>query len=138
MRTYALPLAVILCLCSSAAQAQVHVGIELGLPAAPSLVVVSPGIQVVEGYQGEVFFQGGWYWSRRPDGWYRARSPQDHFGWIDGRNVPGGLRRIPAGRYNNWHHDGHMGGGPRGGGYDRSMGRRMGGDGHRGEGERRP
>jgi hypothetical protein len=148
MKTYALPLAVILALCSSAAQAQVHVGIELGLPEAPSLVVVSPGIQVVEGYQGEVFFQGGWYWARRPDGWYRARSPHDHFGWVDNRHVPGGLNRIPAGRYNNWHHDGPRGEGramgPRDGGHDHPMGghdRPMGGrpeGGHRSEGEHRP
>jgi hypothetical protein len=110
MKPYTLPLAVLLCLSPSVVRAEIHVGIQLGLPPVPQMVVVSPGIQVVEGFQDEVFFQGGWYWCRRPDGWYRARNPQAHFDWIESRRVPGGLSRMPSGRYRNWHHDG----GPRG------------------------
>ena len=141
MRPSALPLAVILCLCPLALQAQGHVGIVLGLPPITSLVVVAPGVQVVEGAQGEVFFSGGWYWCRRGDGWYRARSPQAHFDWIDGGRVPGGLRRIPAGRYNNWHHDGPGMGraqavNHRDMGHNRAMAGRPGEGEHRGEGER--
>ena len=119
MKSFALPFAVLLALAGSAAQAQVHVGIELGLPEVPSLVVVSPGIQVVEGFGDEVFLQGGWYWCRRSDGWYRARSPRAHFDWVDRGRVPRGLSRMPSGRYQNWHHaepghamGGHMMGGP--------------------------
>ena len=55
------------------AQAQVSLRINLGLPVAPPLVYIQPGVQVVEGYGEEVFFYGGWYWCRRPGGWYRAR-----------------------------------------------------------------
>ena len=106
MKASTLSLAAILAFLPVAAQAQVHVGIQLGLPALPNLVVVAPGIQVVEGFQDEVFLQGGWYWCRRPDGWYRSRSPRANFGWVDARRVPGGLSRMPAGRYQNWHHEG--------------------------------
>ncbi|MGA2080422.1 MAG: hypothetical protein ABSH53_07415 [Holophaga sp.] len=138
MKTHALPLAIILCICPTIARAQVRVGIDIGLPAAPQLVVVAPGIQVVEGFQDEVFFQGGWYWCRRSDGWYRARSPQAHFDWIDGHRVPGGLTRTPAGRYRNWHHDGPGPGrgqamGVRDAGHHRAMARSA-----RGEGKRKP
>ncbi len=106
MKFSPLPLTILLCLCPVAAQAQVHVGIEIGLPPVLSLSVVAPGIQVVEGFPGEVFLQGGWYWCRRPDGWYRSRSPQAHFDWIDAHRVPTSLNRMPAGRYHNWHHGG--------------------------------
>jgi hypothetical protein len=122
VNAHVISLAAVLALLPLPALAQVHVGIQLGLPAVPQMVVVSPGIQVMEGYEGEVFLQGGWYWCRRPDGWYRSNSPRGNFGWVDARRVPGGLSRIPAGRYHNWHHDGdaRMGGRP---GQGRSEGR---------------
>jgi hypothetical protein len=106
MRPILLPLTILLFLTPMVARAQVHLGVEIGLPAAPSLSVVAPGIQVVEGSPDEVFLQGGWYWCRRPDGWYRSRSPQSRFDWVDRGRVPGGLSRMPEGRYRNWHHDG--------------------------------
>jgi hypothetical protein len=93
----------------------VGIRIELGLPVAPPLVVIQPGIQVVEGFGEEVFFHRGWYWCRRPDGWYRSRSPRARFGWIDVRRVPGALVRMPEGRYRNWHHEGWHDEGRRGG-----------------------
>ncbi len=105
MKNFAIPLAFLLAVGAAPARAQVGIRIELGLPVAPPLVVIQPGIQVVEGFQEEVFFHRGWYWCRRPDGWYRSRSPQARFGWIDARRVPGALVRMPAGRYRNWHHD---------------------------------
>ena len=106
MNKHLLSLACVLCLWPSAAQAQVSLHIDIGLPVAPPLVQVQPGIQVVEGFPEEVFFSAGWYWCRRPDGWYRARSPRARFDWVDRRYVPGGLMRMPSGRYRNWHHDG--------------------------------
>jgi hypothetical protein len=124
-------LAVILSLCPAAAQAQIRIGIDIPLPPVPHLVVIAPGVQVVEGSDEEVFFQGGWYWCRRPDGWYRSRSPRSHFDWVDYHRVPGGLTRIPAGRYHNWHHDE---GRPMGHERDHEMGHEM--DRHR-PGERR-
>jgi hypothetical protein len=105
MKTAALPLAAFLFLCPSLAQAQVHLHIDIGLPIAPPLVEVEPGIQVVEGFREEVFFHDGWYWCRRPDGWYRAHSPRGRFGRMDYRRVPRILMREPIGHYRNWHHD---------------------------------
>jgi hypothetical protein len=110
-----LPLAILVSLSPVAARAQVGIRIDIGLPPAPPLVVVQPGIQVVEGFREEVFFHRGWYWCRRPDGWYRARSPRDRFDWIEGRRVPGVLVRMPAGRYRDWHHEGRYDEGRRGG-----------------------
>ena len=84
-------------------QAQVHLQINLGLPPQPPLVVVQPGIQVVENWNEEVFFVGGWYWVRRDGGWYRARSPRASFVWVERRHVPPGLVRIPPGQYKHYH-----------------------------------
>jgi hypothetical protein len=98
-----LPIAFLLFLSPAAARAQVNIHIDLGLPPVPRLVVVQPGVQVVEGVDEEVFFHHGWYWCRRPNGWYRSRSPREHFGWVEGRHVPPGLTRMPAGHYRNWH-----------------------------------
>ena len=105
MRIFVIPLAALLAVSAVPARAQVGVRIELGLPVAPRLVVVQPGIQVVEGFHEEVFFHRGWYWCRRPDGWYRSRSPQARFEWIERRRVPGGLVGMPEGRYRNWRHE---------------------------------
>ncbi len=100
-----LAMALLLSLGATNAGAQVRLRIELGLPVAPPLVLVQPGVQVVEGFGEEVFFHNGWYWCRRPDGWYRARSPRARFGWVEERRVPGVLVRAPMGHYRNWHHD---------------------------------
>ncbi|HJW08719.1 MAG TPA: hypothetical protein VJ483_03745 [Holophagaceae bacterium] len=100
-----LAFACLLPLCFSTAHAQVSLHIDIGLPLAPPLVEIQPGIRVVEGFDDEVFFYNGWYWCRRPDGWYRARSPRSPFGFIDRRRVPRSLVRVPEGRYRNWHRD---------------------------------
>ncbi len=100
--THTLSLACLLSLCP--AQAQVSIHIDLGLPVAPRLVLVQPGIQVVEGFQDEVFFHQGWYWCRRPNGWYRSRSPKARFTMIEAHRVPHSLVQVPMGHYRNWHH----------------------------------
>ncbi|HEX7553391.1 MAG TPA: hypothetical protein VF378_07540 [Geothrix sp.] len=100
-----LAMAFLLSLGATNAGAQVRLRIDLGLPVAPPLVLVQPGVQVVEGFGEEVFFHNGWYWCRRPDGWYRARSPRASFAWIEERRVPGVLVRAPIGHYRNWRHD---------------------------------
>ena len=119
MKKLTWPIGLALFLSAGSAQAGIHVGIEIGLPPVPELVVVAPGVQVVAGFQDEVFLQGGWYWCRRDGGWFRAHGPHDHFDWVDQRRVPGALSRMPAGRYHNWHGEGFHGGrghdGPRGG-----------------------
>lgn len=109
MKKMLIPLAFLLALGSTAARAQVSLHIDIGLPVAPPLVMVQPGIQVVEGFGEEVFFSGGWYWCRRPNGWYRARSPRARFDFVESRRVPPGLVRLPPGHYRNWHHDEHHG-----------------------------
>jgi len=136
MKSLTLPFALALCLWPSPARAQVRLGISIGLPVAPRMEVISPGIQVVAGFQEEVFLQGGWYWCRRPDGWYRARNSQSHFDYVESRRVPRGLVRMPEGHYRNWHRDGgdrHEG---RGNGRPGPQGRGNERGGH-GEGEHR-
>ena len=103
MNRAALPLVLTLLLCPSVAQAGIHTDIHL--PALPPLVEIRPGIQVVEDFPDEVFFHGGWYWCRRPEGWYRALHPRDRFDWIDARRVPPGLVHEPIGHYRYWRHE---------------------------------
>lgn len=97
--------AVVLLACLSlpgAATAQVNVGIQIGLPVAPPMVVIQPGVQVVENYPEEVFFTGGWYWARRGPAWYRARRPGVTFVPVETRYVPARLVRLPPGHYKHW------------------------------------
>ena len=102
---HTLSLAALLLLCPQSARAQVSVHIDLGLPPVPRLVVVEPGIQVVEDFDEEVFFYRGWYWCRRPNGWYRSRSPRAHFYIIESHRVPPPLLHRPEGHYRHWRHD---------------------------------
>ncbi|HVI73816.1 MAG TPA: hypothetical protein VM683_02430 [Anaeromyxobacteraceae bacterium] len=96
--------ALVLSLAPLAARAQVGVNmnIQLGLPVAPPMVVVQPGVQVVENYDEEVFYTGGWYWVRRDGRWWRAREPRATFVYVEPRRVPPGLVRIPPGQYRHW------------------------------------
>ena len=102
-----LPIALLLALGPIPAHAGVSIQLNIGIPAGPPpLVEVAPGIQVVEGCPEEVFFSAGWYWCRRPDGWYRARSPQARFDWIDARRVPGADGRKLVRIVTAWHVEG--------------------------------
>jgi hypothetical protein len=92
---------------SPTARAQVGVQIDIVMPVAPQVVEVEPGVRVVEGVDEEVFYSGGWYWCRRGDGWYRARSPRAHFFWVDRHRVPRAFARMPEGRYRNWRRADH-------------------------------
>lgn len=103
MRRILLPAALLLVLGASPASAQIRLKIDLPLPPIPKLVLIQPGIQVVEDFDEEVFFHNGWYWCRRSDGWYRARSPRARFEWVEVRHVPPGLAKMPAGHYRRWH-----------------------------------
>src|SRR5512139_2013830 len=74
IRTLALALAVGF---ATPAAAAAHVSIQLSLPAVlPPLVVVQPGVQVVQDFDQEIFFVDGYYWVCRDDSWYRARDPR--------------------------------------------------------------
>jgi hypothetical protein len=72
--------------------------------AAPPLVTVQPGVQVVRDCDEEVFFSGGWYWHPGPRGvWYRTHSW--HGGWVVAprRAVPVAVVRLPRGHYRHFH-----------------------------------
>jgi hypothetical protein len=92
---------------ASAQVFEAHVGVSIPAPTIqfdvePPLVVVTPGVYVVEDYDQEVFFTDGWYWSRRGDVWYRTR---DHRGgWVAAppRYVPGKIRGLPPGHYRHF------------------------------------
>jgi hypothetical protein len=95
--------ALALSLLPSSPRAQVAMQIQVGLPVAPPLVVIQPGIQVVENYGEEVFFVGGWYWCRRGDVWYRARTPRASFVYVEPMYVPTRLSYLPPpGHYRHW------------------------------------
>jgi len=77
--------------------------------AAPPLVTVRPGVQVVEGSRQEVFFSGGYYWHCGSDGtWWRTHN--HHGGW---RVAPRHAVPIAVvhgrGHYRNFHAHAHFG-----------------------------
>ena len=101
MKRLALAFALALSLSPLAARAQA-VRIQVALPVAPPLVVVEPGVQVVENYDEEVFYSNGWYWVQRDDHWYRARNPRSGFVFVELRRVPVAIVRLPPGHYRHW------------------------------------
>ena len=102
MKTLVAALAAAWLLLPSFAFGQVNINIRLPLPPVPPLVVVSPGIQVVENFQDEVFLHAGFYWTRRENRWYRAPSPQHTFAPVEAKVVPAELVKIPPGHYKHW------------------------------------
>lgn len=87
--------------------AQVQINVQLPtitFTAPPPLVVVEPGVQVVEDNDEEVFFVDSYYWVRRGPTWYRTRD--HHGGWVvvDGPRVPPTLVRLPPGQYRRYKH----------------------------------
>jgi hypothetical protein len=50
---------------SASAQVEINAAFRLGLPVAPPLVVIQPGVQVVQDHDDEIFVHGGTYWTRR-------------------------------------------------------------------------
>lgn len=86
--------------------ARAQVTIEIRLPvirfeAAPPLVVVSPGIQVVEDYGDEVYFVDSWYWVRHDGRWYRARDHRGGWVFVE-RGVPTRLVKLQPGKYKHF------------------------------------
>ena len=91
---------VVLASAGARADAVLQTSITIALPTVlPRLVVVEPGVQVVEDLDEEVFFVDGWYWARRGDLWYRARDHRRAWVYVEPRQVPPGLQRIPPGHY---------------------------------------
>lgn len=100
MRTLVLALA----LTSSVSLAQVQVVVDvptITFGAPPPLVVVQPGVQVVEDYDDEVYFVDNVYWVRRGPRWYRSRDYRG--GWVVvERGVPTTLVKLPPGQYRHY------------------------------------
>lgn len=91
------------------ANAQIRLEINVPLPTVtfevePALVVVAPGIRVVPGHDHEVFFVGGWYWTRHHKHWYRSRSHRAKWKKVRVGAVPSGLRKSPPGKYRRYKH----------------------------------
>lgn len=116
-------------LLATTASAQVNVQMQVGIPlpqivftAPPPLVVVEPGVQVVEDYDDEVFFVDGWYWTRRDNSWFRTRQYNGTWAVVDRRHWHPKLMRYKYGQYKHWkrhhrdEHHGHMQGAPPPGG----------------------
>jgi hypothetical protein len=84
------------------AEVDLHVSLNLGLPVAPPLVAIRPGVMVVEDFDDEVFVVSGVYWARRGDRWYRAPGPRAGFVLVERQRVPPMLVKIPPGQYKKW------------------------------------
>jgi hypothetical protein len=82
-----------------------QVRIRMGFPAIlPPLVEVRPGIRVVQDFDEEVFFTGGYYWTQRDGDWYRARDHRGTWSQVRSDRLPRGLTREEPGHYRRWRH----------------------------------
>lgn len=91
------------------ALAQVEVKLNIPLPTvtftvAPPLVVVQPGVQVVEDCDEEVFFVDEYYWTRRDNRWFRTRNHTGGWVVVEERIVPRTIHAFPPGHYRRWKH----------------------------------
>ena len=108
-------LLIMLCVSTSFVSfAQVQVKIDVALPtivfeAPPPLVVIQPGVQVVQDYDDEVFFVDSWYWARRDGRWFRTKTHRGGWVLVEDRGVPMTIVRLPPGQYRKWkkHDDDH-------------------------------
>jgi hypothetical protein len=85
-----------------------QVTITLGLPVVlPTLVVVQPGVSVIPNQDVEVFYSGGYYWTRRDAGWYRTHDHNGHWARVDDHQVPVLIARSPPGQYRHYKGNGN-------------------------------
>jgi len=90
------------------ASAGISANVQVNVPtvrfeAEPPLVLVSPGVYVVQDYGDEVFYMQGYYWVESGGVWYRTRN--HHGGWVavSGPRVPRVIYRMPHGHYRHYH-----------------------------------
>ncbi|NBC41344.1 hypothetical protein [Corallococcus exiguus] len=98
-----------LILLPSMAFGQVRVDIDVKLPdivfsTPPPLVVVQPGVQVVEDYDEDLYVVDNVYWVRRDGRWFRARDYHGGWEYVEERRVPVTVVKVPPGRYKRWKH----------------------------------
>src|SRR5262245_33768973 len=80
------------------ASAGISANVQVSVPTVhfevePPLVVVSPGVYVVQDYGDEVFFSGGWYWVQSGGAWYRTRNYRGGWVAVTGPRVPRAIYR---------------------------------------------
>ena len=83
------------------------ISISIGFAAPPPLVVVSPGVQIVEDNDDEIFFSNGYYWVERDGGWYRTRDYRGHWIVVERTRVPVFIVSHERGHYKHWKHEEH-------------------------------
>lgn len=89
--------------CTSWAQVNVQItGPSISFGAPPPVVVVEPGVQVVEDSPDEVFYVDNVYWVRRGPHWYRANDHRGGWVVVDGPGVPPALVHMPPGKYRHF------------------------------------
>lgn len=89
------------------AQIDVHVGLpSIHFEVRPPLVVVSPGVQVVEDHDEEVFYVDRYYYVREGRHWYRTRDHRGHWVRVEERHVPATVVRSPHGKYRHYRRGG--------------------------------
>ena len=95
-------------LLSNRAFAGIGVSVNIGFPAPPPLVVVAPGVQIVEDNDDEIFFNDGYYWVERDGGWYRTKDYHGHWVVVEREHVPVFIAEHHPGAYKHWKHEEHQ------------------------------
>ena len=84
----------------------VRLRIRMGFPMVlPPLVVIQPGVRVVQDFDEEVFFVRGYYWVQRDGSWYRTRNHRGNWYYVRSDRAPRQLVRYEQGHYRRWQHD---------------------------------
>jgi hypothetical protein len=81
------------------AAASAQVVVHFGWTAPPPVVEVSPGVQVVEDGNDEIFFTNGRYWVERGGVWYVARDYHERWRVANVQRVPVFVRNHHRGEY---------------------------------------
>lgn len=105
-------LTVVLLLPPLPANAQINVQVAIPVPTldvqvgAP-LVYVAPDVWVLPDSDDEVFYSGGWYWSRRDGYWFRSHGRQSGWVVVQEPRVPRRLIHMAPGQYRRYRSPGH-------------------------------
>ncbi len=68
----------------------------------PPLIEVEPGIQVVQGFNEEVFYIDGYYWVRRQGRWFRSSQWDGSWAYVQPSFLPRFVVSAPRGYYRHW------------------------------------